>query len=328
MKVAVKFTLYIVSLIIEAILYAIAFIFSIWTNRYIKILFYINLILVFMTVIYSLVFIFIYLISKMKLVNPKVINYSFKIFKHSNKILYFIIFFSNHILNYYNNNKFETYSKECPFTLTSDLNSNNSSNFETKRCELYNIYDNSRYKYQYICSYNPYDVLKYKKTKDGLQKIQCVPKVNDLKEFEIIDKFTQIYQEMNISQLFYCNLVEMPMKNDFIPEKDCNNKVPLHNKFNILFQISSLIAFIFKNLYKDLVVYMIKRIEYEILIEIQNYLRKEEEDCSTDNDESNSNNASFIEEDEINVIVENNSVHNIDVNITDLVENEQKGKLD
>ena len=197
-----------------------------------------------------------------------------------------------------------------------------------KRCELYNIYNNSRYKYQYICSYNPYDDLKDEKTKDGLQKIQCVPKVNDINNFEIIDQFTQIYQDMNISQLFYCNLVEMPIKNDFIPEKDCNNKVPLHNKFNILFQISSLIAFIFKNLYKDLVVYMIKRIEYEILIEIQNYLRKEEEDCSTDNDESNSNNASFIEEDEINVIVENNSVHNIDVNITDLVENEQKGKID
>ena len=73
---------------------------------------------------------------------------------------------------------------------------------------------------------------------------------------------------------------------------------------------------------------MLKIIRSEILIEIERIIRESEEDCSTDNDESNSNNVSFIEEDEINMIVENNSVHNIDMNITDLVKNEQKEKQD
>ena len=324
MKIGIKFAIYILLIIIELLLYTIAIIISILSSKLIKILFYINLTLLFFTAIYPLIIICIFFISKKKLFNSKV----YKFLIPSNVVLNAMLYFSIEIIHFYNYQGFSTFINNCPFTLTSDLYSNNSSHFEKKRCELYNIYNNSRYKYQYICSYNPYDDLKDEKTKDGLQKIQCVPKVNDINNFEIIDQFTQIYQDMNISQLFYCNLVEMPIKNDFIPEKDCNNKVPLHNKFNFLFQISSMIATIFKNLYKDLMVHMIKRIEYEILIEIQNYLRKEEDNCSTDNDESNSNNASFIEEDEINVIVENNSVHNIDMNITDLVENEQKEKQD
>ena len=252
MKVRTKFAIYILSVLTELLLFIIAFIFSIWTKKFIKILSYINLILVLISAIYPLILICIFLISKRILVNSKLMNYYFKFFNLSNVILNFAIFCSCQLLNPYNNYLLHSYSINCPFTLISDLYSNNSSYIGEKRCELYNIYNNSRYKYQYICSYNPYDDLKNEKTKDGLQKIQCVQKVKDLKEFEIIDKFTQIYQEMNISQLFYCNLVEMPMKNDFIPEKYCNYKESFILKLNIPIFLSYLIVLLFSDLYKDL----------------------------------------------------------------------------
>lgn len=326
MEVGKAFALYIISLIAEASLFTIAFIFAILTNIYIKIIIYISLILVWAAVIFSLGFIYIFLTSKMQLVNLKVFNYSFKLFKLANKMIYIVICLSSQISNYINNHKLETYVQNCPFTLTSDLN--NSLYFETKRCELYNIYNNSRYKYQYICSYNPLGAWTNEKSKNGLPKIQCVSKVNDITNFEVIDKFTKIYQSMNISELYYCNLVEIPIKNEFVPERYCNTKVPLHYKFNLLFHISYLIVLFFRDLYKYLEEHMLISIERELRNLIRDLINKEDDKCSTDNDEANSNNESFIEEDEINLIVENNNVQKLDMSITDLVENEKKEKQD
>ena len=49
------------------------------------------------------------------------------------------------------------YWKDCPFTIIEDYNLH----FK-RRCQLYNINDNSRFTNQYICSYNPYKDFKYK----------------------------------------------------------------------------------------------------------------------------------------------------------------------
>ena len=46
------------------------------------------------------------------------------------------------------------YLQECPFLFKSDLIPHKILDYEKRRCELYNIYNNSRYKYQYICSYD------------------------------------------------------------------------------------------------------------------------------------------------------------------------------
>ena len=56
------------------------------------------------------------------------------------------------IIKYY----FE-YWKNCPFTITDDYNLH-----YQRRCELYNINENSRYLYQYICSYDPSGDFQYK----------------------------------------------------------------------------------------------------------------------------------------------------------------------
>ena len=325
----IKFIIYILSIILDILLVAITSRYSVWATKLIKILYNMFMILIFVIVIYSLAFICIFFIKqKMISYNYKIFKYFIKIFHNSNNILYIAITIVSQLLINYNDYKYSAYIDYCPFTLTSDLYSNNSSYFETKRCELYNIYNNSRYKYQYICSYNPYDDLKNEKTKDRLQKMQCLQKINNQDNFKLIDEFTKIYQKMNISQLFYCNRIDIPIKNEFIPEKYCNNGENLNLKVHILLQISNMIATIFNLLFIDLIKYMQKRIENEILNEIERIIREKEDNCSTDNDEPNSNNVSFIEEDEINMIVENNSVHNIDMNITDLVENEQKEKQD
>ena len=69
---------------------------------------------------------------------------------------------------------------------------------------------NSRYKYQYICSYNVSENFENDKTKDGFDKISCIPKINDINGNEIIIKFNKIYnnRDKNDSDLFYCSRIE------------------------------------------------------------------------------------------------------------------------
>ena len=51
------------------------------------------------------------------------------------------------------------------------------------------------------------------------------------------------------------------------------------------------------------------------------------EDCDTDVDESNSNNISFDEEEDKNIIIENHLVYNVSVNIKNYFKKEEKEKL-
>ena len=76
-------------------------------------------------------------------------------------IIYLIIFLITIALEIIilgvNLSKFSNYWINCPFTINEPF-----SNYHYKRrCELYNINDNSRYKYQYICSYNSYQDFRY-----------------------------------------------------------------------------------------------------------------------------------------------------------------------
>ena len=73
---------------------------------------------------------------------------------------------------------------------------------------------------------------------------------------------------------------------------------------------------------------LIIRIATDFLNQARRLLDDNNDNCSTDNDESNSNNISFDEENEENIIVENNEVLNIDLNIKDYYENIKRSKLD
>jgi len=324
----IKFIIYILSIILDILLVAITSRYSIWATKLIKILYNMFMILIFVIVIYSLAFICIFFIKR-KIIsyNYKIFKYFIKIFHNSNNILYIAITIVSQLLINYNDYKYSAYIDYCPFTLTSDLYSNTSSYIETRRCDLYNIYNNSRYKYQYICSYNPYDALKSEKTNDGMQKMQCVSKKHDPQEnLKLINEFTQTYKKINVSQLYYCNRVDIPIKDEFIPEKFCNEKT-LNKIIYNLFRILNIIVIIFKDLYLDIEEYCLTIILNELLNVAQNLLG-EADNCSTDNDEPNSNDESFIEEDDVYMIVENNSIKQLDMDIANLNENDKKEKKD
>ena len=69
----------------------------------------------------------------------------------------------------------------------------NESKYGKRRCELYNINLNSRYKYQYICSYNASEDFQGDKKKDGFDKIECVLKINNIEGNDIINKFYKVF---------------------------------------------------------------------------------------------------------------------------------------
>ena len=76
--------------------------------------------------------------------------------------MYFLFFLSNLIIEMsaltkpliMGQNAGSNYLQECPFLFKSELIPHKILDYEKRRCELYNIYNNSRYKYQYICSYD------------------------------------------------------------------------------------------------------------------------------------------------------------------------------
>jgi hypothetical protein len=94
-----------------------------------------------------------------------------------------------------------------------------------KRCELYNINKNSRYSYQYICSYDSSKEFKRQKliqeTKPN--SVICIEanNINNLINNKVIELFTNEY---NNNKNFYCSRTNMPEDNfTFAEHKDCNN---------------------------------------------------------------------------------------------------------
>jgi hypothetical protein len=153
----------------------------------------------------------------------------------------------------------------------------------------------------------------------------CIPKIKNITNNNIINQFSALYDN-NESQLFYCNRFDMPIKNAFIKDEFCNKK-NFRNLFYTLFFIIQTISLFYNKLYKQLQFDVMKKIINELLNQAQRLIG-DNDDCSTDNEESNSNNISFDEENDENIIVENNEVLNVDLNIKDYDENAKKPKLD
>jgi len=325
MEQATELLIYKLLLIIKLLIYILAFIFCIWTTKLLKLLFY----LAFTYVSFSCTYLFIYIYISFDLKfnyirSSKLFKCTYYLFEKLNSILNIVIILS-HNLYYLNYIHFEKYLKNCPFTLSSDLN--NTFYYEKHRCELYNIYNNSRYRYQYICSYNASQNFENDKSDKGLDNIICIPKINNIINNDIINKFSLIYNN-SISNLYYCNKVDLPEKNMLIKDEYCNNKRNYPFLFYIFFLIIQLTSILFNSLYKNLQDDLLLRITNELVNEAQRILNRENDDCSTDNDENDPNNISFEEENNRNIIVENNEVSNVDTNIKDCIENKGKPKLD
>ena len=314
------------------IVFGLLSIYTIWTSTLWKTLFYIYFISLIIISIYAIINVFLAFNLK-----PLFIIKHFTYFKYmisSLKIVQFILIFvlsSLKVFYSFNNYNYEKYTKNCPFTFHSVLKSFNESIYEKKRCELYNINMNSRYKYQYICSYNASISFENDKTKDGFDKIICIPKINDIDDNENIIRFNKIYKhkDKNDSDLFYCSRIDKPEKDEYIKEKYCNIeiKIPpiLFFLFSFLLCFYYLHQFIFSYL-NDTLSNRTHNI-VEGVRQVINILH-DKEDCDTEYDESSPNNVSFNEEEDKNIIFENHIISDATINIKDFIENERKPKLD
>lgn len=235
------------------------------------------------------------------------------------------------IIEFFNENNYQKFIKNCPFTFDIDLLSFNESIYGNRICELYNINTNSRYKYQYICSYNASEDFNSDKTKDGFDKVTCVPKLTNITGNDVIKSFTEVYgkKNKNDSSLFYCSRIDVPIKDECIKDEYCNKE----NNYNSLL---SFLPIIFQFLYlfhNELFKILEKEITDRIINMLQELRRAieslyKDDDCETEYDDSNDNNILFVEEEDTNIILENHTVYNTSSNIKDYIENEEKLKLD
>ena len=134
---------------------------------------------------------------------------------------------------------YEKYKKICPFTL-SDINLDL---HPIKKCLLYNINHNSRYSFQYICSYDPSNELKKLElnkdefeTSNKLDIVRCLTVNNKLSE-NMVSEFINEYNDTNN---YYCSLVYQPKYNNFVNFKECDknrSKVNYSFLFLLYFQI-------------------------------------------------------------------------------------------
>ena len=146
-------------------------------------------------------------------------------------------------VNLYN---FSNYWANCPFT----INEPNSNYHYKRRCELYGINTNSRYRYQYICSYNSFKdfsyvyVLLYRNYKPYYYlvkeyKIVCVQFKSAINN-TIVDLFNKEYLNEN---KYYCGRIEIPTKNIFVEDRNCNNN--LKKKIFYLFFFISILQILY-----------------------------------------------------------------------------------
>ena len=309
--------------IIYLIVFVAISIYTIWSSKLLKSLFY----TCFIPLILISIFCIIYIYSSFNLKPLFILNhliffkYAITLFKLEEKI-FIILLSSLNFIYIYNKSNYRNYIQNCPFTFDSDLISFNESIYEKRRCELYNINMNSRYKYQYICSYNASKIFENDKTKDGFDKIICIPKINDINGNEIIIKFNKIYKDKNDNGLFYCSRIDKPEKDEYIKAKFCNmeNNLPsiIYHLYDFLLIFYCFHNYLLKHFYKDLRKKIIEVVRQHI-----NSL-PDKEDSDTEYDESNSNNSSFIEEEDKNIILENHTMSNVDVNIKNFIEKETK----
>ena len=297
--------------------------YTIWISKKILILYYICFYLL------SICYFFIILLEIPYLGN-KIYDY----IGISGIILYLIIFiililFEIIVLGV-NLSKFSNYWKNCPFTINEPYE-----NLHYKRrCELYNINNNSRYKYQYICSYNAYKdftyVIKsyilngklyfYKEEYNKLYKfiqdnhIKCILFRSVILNNSIVNLFNKEYLNDN---KYYCGRTNQPQKNNYIKDKECNNKF----KKNIfyIFYILCISQIFYAILYGFIKNYEEKDNNLGIIrnqVDIPNKNKKSL--SSTNITDKNDNNINFKKLNTKNIIYINKKEININKNIKNI----------
>ena len=215
--------------IISFIFIILTSIFTIWTHVSLQVLFYISF--------FALCSIYIFiLLIEISIYGKYLKNLKNKFENHINLFtlifLFLVIFF--YIIFLINIFRFQKFIINCPFCLDKldhDLN------FD-RRCELYDINYNSRFSYQYICSYDSskdFSNINKKKLKQKVNpdNVICI-KFNELIDNTIINNFKDVYNKKDI---FYCSRTNMPQESDFsfVKSKHCRmSKYKLVVSFDLI----------------------------------------------------------------------------------------------
>ena len=108
---------------------------------------------------------------------------------------------------------------------------------------------NSRYLYQYICSYDSSKDFNVKKeinykNKNKKENIICLPYKNIIKDNKIIEPFNNEY---NNSKKYYCSRTNKPADYNYAKLEDCNNKIKI--AFSFFFLVITIIQGIYLKIY-------------------------------------------------------------------------------
>jgi hypothetical protein len=142
-----------------------------------------------------------------------------------------LLSFTFGIILFINLGRFEKFIKNCPFY----LDKLDYGLYFDRRCELYDTNYNSRYSYQFICSYDSskdFINIKSKLIQEIKPDSVICTKFNELIDNNIIKNFKDVYIKKDI---YYCSRTNMPQENDFsfAKAKDCRK-----TKYNLMLSLT------------------------------------------------------------------------------------------
>ena len=284
-------------------------IYNIWTTKTIKLL-------------YNICFCFLFLCYIYILLSEIILNYfCFRkirriMFKKTNIIIFLLIYFvlivcENFVLDI-NDEKYRKYLKICPYTI-SDLDLNLHLG---RRCDLYNINENSRYSYQYICSYNSGKEFKYKENqidyKKEIKKLEkeinsdyviCLKVETLIKNNSIVDLFSKEYAN---SDKYYCSRTNKPNDFTYAEHKDCNNKIK--KTFIFIFNLFCFLQIFYFQIYMKYISVRAGNLYYLENRNIPHFHQFNNPNDETKDSENSIEINSYRKEKTINIIIENKEI--------------------
>ena len=285
--------------------------FSIWTTTALKVLYCIYMSYNIIRFTLFIIILIIAILNKCQ----KLFDILVIIFFIINFIFIFFFIFQLIIITI-NYRKTEKYWKNCPYIINDlkyDLHIK-------RRCELYNININSRYSYQYICSYDSSKEFKSKLSIEILpDKVVCSPFKNLIDNNDIVKSFENEYKN---EKKFYCSRTDLPEDYSFAKHKNCNEK---QKKYMIAFLILSYLRIMVFVIYIICLIFLFifgNNQTIRIRNRFPNISRK-----STIESDSPKKNDDFKMQKTINIIIENKKEYIIKTNIQTLKQNNQTNKI-
>ena len=228
-----------------------------------------------------------------------------------------VFFIFEILILYINSLKFTEYFINCPYLFK---NLNNNSSIE-RRCEFYDINRNSRYHYQYVCSYDSSkDFIIKLKPKIQPNCIICVRLRNIIMANDILDNLN----EENNYYKYYCHRTDKPIAYSFDKtNKYCKRKVNTFQWISIfLVYIRVFYFFIIIRILKKMAINQNIREINNLLRFLSLHLNNNNINTSnstkvTENEQPNRNNEEFVRNNTRNVVIENNQEFSINYDIGD-----------